>query len=274
MKKLSFIIAIGLLPFLCFSQKPAPQKTAQQKEPYITFEYMHVKPGNDNAYMQVENFWKHIHEARKKKGAILGWSVWEVVAPYNMKAPYQYVVVTVYPHFADILHSLEDFSGGMDLHQIFPGASDDSLRKMMTLTGASREMIRRDIFSAEDHVGNPNTNNLINYMMVTYDKVTSEKGQSFDSYMKNHWKPLVEKVVKGGFAKFWWHGGLEFDAGDNSHYNEVRAVLWDKDNFFDNVPPFAQYQKEDPAAFEGYKWRTTSHRELLHKVVSLDSDGK
>lgn len=274
MKKLSLMIGVALLPFLCFSQKPTPQKPAPQEHPpFITFEYMHVKPGNDQAYLQVENFWKHIHEARKKKGAILGWSVWEVAAPYNMEAPYQYVVVTVYPHFADILHSLEDFSGGMDLHQIFPGASDDSLRKMMTLTRTSRDLIRRDIFSAETHVGNTNANNP-NYMMVTYGKVTPEKEQSFETYMKNHWKPMAEKIVKGGFAKFWWYGGLMFGAGTNSHYNVVGVVLWDSDNFFDNVPPFDQYRKEDPAAFEGYKWRTTSHRELLRKVVSLDSGGK
>lgn len=108
-------------------------------------------------------------------------------------------------------------------------------------------------------------------MMVTYDKVTPEKDQSFETYMKNHWKPVVEKVIKGGFAKFWWYGGLTFN-GDNSHYNVVRVVMWDKDNFFDQEPPFAQYKKEDPAAFEGYKWRTTSHRELLHKVVSMDME--
>ncbi len=273
MKKLSSIIAIGLLPFLCFSQKPAPQKSTQREEPFITFEYMHVKPGNDNAYMQVENFWKHIHEARLKKGAILGWSVWEVVAPYNMEAPYQYVVITVYPHFADILHSLESFSEKLDLNQIFPGASDDSLRKMMTMTGTSRDMIRRDIFSAEDHVGDPGAGPF-NYSMVTYDKVAPDKRQAYESFMKNHWIPVTQKIVKGGFAKFWWNGSLEFGMGKNSDYNEVRVVLWDKDFFFDQTPPFGQYQKEDPAAFEGYKWRTTSNRILLHKVVQLDSGGK
>lgn len=270
MKRLSLIIAIGLLPFLCFSQKPAPQKSAPQEHPpFITFEYMHVKPGNENAYMQVENFWRTIHLAQEKKGNILGWSVWEVEAPYNMNAPYQYVVTTVYAHFSDILHPYQ----GIEMHQVFPNASKDSLNKMFSMTDTARDLIRRDIFSAEDHVGNTDANTL-NYMMVTYDKVVPEKEQSFESYMKNHWKPMAEKIIKGGFAKFWWYGGLMFDAGDNSHYNVVRAVFWDRDDMFDKEPPFDQYRKEDPAAFEGYKWRTTSHRELLHKVVSLDSGSK
>jgi hypothetical protein len=35
-----------------------------QRTAYLVLEYMHVKPGNDSAYMQVENLWRKIHLQR------------------------------------------------------------------------------------------------------------------------------------------------------------------------------------------------------------------
>ncbi len=264
MKKLSFILTFGLASILCFSRK-----AVSQENPFITFEYMHVKPGNDNAYMQVENFWRHIHMAQQKKGIILGWSVWEVVAPYNMTAPYQYVVTTVYPHFSNILHPYQ----GIDTKRIFPDASEDSLNKMFSETGKARDLIRRDIFSPETHVGNI-AEKTVHYMAVTYDKVLPAKEQGFQSFMKDHFKPLVEKVVKRGFADFWWYGWQMFDPGVNSPHNVITVVQWKRDNMFDKKPPFAEYRKEDPAAFEGFKWSSRDRSELLHKVISLASPAK
>lgn len=260
MKKLSFILVLGIGAMLFFSRN-----VVAQENPFITLEYMHVKPGNDNAYMQVENFWREIHIAQQKKGNILGWSIWEVEAPYKMDAPYQYVVLTVYPHFSNYLHPY----AGIDIPGVFPGATKDSLDKMFSETGKVRDLIARDIFSADGHAGNTNGDS-INYLMATYIKVAPDKEQAFESFMKNHSKPVANKVIKGGYANFWWYGGLMFSNG-NAPYNHIMVVNWGRDNMFDKEPPFAQYRKEDPLAFEGYKWYTRAYRELLHKVVSLTS---
>lgn len=264
MKKLSWIIALGFLSVLLF-----PPDAAAQKDPFIVFEYMHVTPGNGNEYMQVENFWREIHIAQQKKGNILGWAVWKVEAPYKMDAPFQYIVMTVYRRFSNFLHPYE----GVDISKVFPNASKDSLSKMFSLTEKTRDLVRQDIFPSDGHVGNTNGDSL-NYLMATYVKVAPGKEESFESFMKNHWIPVVNKVVKGGYANFWWYGGLMFGNGEDAPYNHIMVVIWNKDNMFDNEPPFAQYRKEDPAAFEGYKWYTRVHRVLLHKVVSLTSPAK
>lgn len=262
MKKSSLIIAFSLLSVLSFSSK-----TLAQEKPFIVFEYMHVKPDNNTTYLQVENFWRHIHLAQQKKGDILGWSVWEVVAPYNMHARYQYVVQTAYAHFSDILHPYK----GIDTKQIFPNASEDFLKQMFSETGKARDLIRRDIFSPEGHAGNGISTN---YMMVSYLKVPPDKEQSFESFMRDHRMPISEKIVKGGFADFWWYGGLMFGKGDKGHYNHIVCYQWKYDQMFDKLPPFAQYKKEDPASADGYKWYTMDHTELLHKVLSLESPAK
>ncbi|MBS1747794.1 MAG: hypothetical protein JST21_16640 [Bacteroidetes bacterium] len=264
MKKISFIIALGIIAALFL-----PHKAVAQENPFIVLEYMHVKPGNANEYLQIENFWRQIHIARQKKGDIIGWSVWQVEAPYKMDDPYQYVVLTVYPHFSNILHPFE----GIDISKVFPNASKDSLNKMFALTEKARDLIQQDIFAADDHVGNTNGDS-INYLMATYVKVIPEKEQAFHAFEKDHWKPVVTKVIKGGFANFWWYGSLMFNDGINAPYNHIMVVNWARDNMFDNEPPFDQYRKEDPAAFEGYNFFTRTHRILLHKVASLKSPAK
>ncbi len=258
MRKLSLIIAFGLSIILCFIQP-----LQAQDKIFITFEYMHVKPENGDKYLEVENFWRHIHLAQQKEGNLLGWEVWQVVAPYSINAPYQYVVLTVYPHFSNILHPYE----GIDISKVFPNAPEDSIKKMFSETGKARDLIRRDIFSPEDHVGNGISTN---YMMASYLKVTPDKERSFESFMKAHRKPVSEKIVKNGFADFWWYGGRMFSKGVNGHYNHIVCYQWKYDQMFDKLPPFEQYRKEDPASTEGYKWYKMDHVELLHKVLSLE----
>lgn len=262
MKKLSFILVAGLLSVLFFSRN-----AVSQEKPFVTFEYMRVKPGNDNAYMQVENFWRHIHLWQQKKGDIIAWNVWQVIAPYRLHAGYQYVVVTVYPHFSDYLNAYE----GIDMHQIFPDASEDSLRKMFTMTDTARERVSSDIFHVTYFNGNGKN---LNYAMVEYAKVSPENEQANGSYMKDHMKPIASDIIKKGFADEWWYGGLMFGHGEKGHYNHVVVYSWENDNMFDKEPPFAQYEKKDPVAFEGYKWATREGNELLHKVVSLESPAK
>ncbi|HRN57212.1 MAG TPA: hypothetical protein PLL71_12205 [Agriterribacter sp.] len=259
MKKSFIIIAFGLSAILCLHNPAQAQENV-----FITLEYMHVKPENRNAYLQIENSWRKIHQARQKKGNIVGWSVWEVVAPYKIDAPYQYVVLTVYPHFSNLLHAFDS----IDIHQVFPGVSEDSLNKMFGETGNVRDLVRRDIFSPDDHVGNVNGND-INYSMVTYLSVSPEKEQSFKDFMTKHRKPVSEKIVKNGFADFWWHGGLMFGEGANSSYNHIVVYQWKYDQMFDKLPPFDQYKKEDPASGEGFKWFTEGRTELIHIVLSL-----
>jgi len=261
MKKIFIVIAIGVSAIFCF-QNPVQ---AQEKV-FVTLEYMHVKPGNSNAYLQIENSWRQIHLAQLKKGNIEGWSVWEVVAPYRMDAPYQYVVVTVYPHFSNFLHAY----ASIDIHQVFPNVSQDSLNKMFAETDKVRDLVQRDIFSPTDHVGDVN-GGAINYAMINYVMVSPAKEPSFNDFMKKHAKPTSEKIVKGGFADFWWYGNLMFADAVSSPYNHIIVHEWKYDQMFDKLPPFDQYKKEDPASAEVFKWFTETRTELIHKIVSLDS---
>ncbi|MCO5286174.1 MAG: hypothetical protein M9898_07155 [Chitinophagaceae bacterium] len=277
MKRLSIILMLGLCSALFIPDQAVAQKNpvasqkkpaVAQKNPVIAFEYMQVKPGNTKEYMQVENFWRDIHIAQLKNGNILDWFVWEVVAPYRMDNPYQYVVITVYPEFSDLLHPYK----GIDLPKVFSKIPKDSVDKMLTLTGESRDMVQQDIFFTGDPIGTLHPDS-INYMLVSFLKITPEKSKGYGSFIQGHWLPLVRKVVKDGYADIYWQGSATF-SNDNSAYNSIMAICWKNDSMYDTRPPFEKYEKEDPIAFEGYKWYTEIHNTLLRKVVSLSAPAK
>ena len=55
-----------------------PIPAAAQGQAIVTVDYMKVAPGQDDAYLQVEQkMWKPIHEARVKAGNALGWYLTE-----------------------------------------------------------------------------------------------------------------------------------------------------------------------------------------------------
>jgi hypothetical protein len=257
MKKASLLFAVGTVLGLSYGKSQA------QDHPFIVLEYMHVKQGNFGTYLKIENAWKHIHQAQRENGDILSWGVWQVIAPYNMNAPYQFVVSTIYAHFYNHLNPYKN----VDIPKVFPGVSKDSLSRMFEETQKSRDVVKSDIFFARDHISDSKK---INYIMAGYIKVPPEKEDSFSTFMKAHRRPVVSKFIKGGFADEWWYGGLMFGKEKDAPYNYIRCIAWATDSMYDKRPPFDQYRKNDPAAFQGYKFFTYDRTELLHRVVSLD----
>lgn len=274
MKRLSIILMLGVCSAIFIPNQVVAQKnpaTSQkkpavdQKSPVISFEYMQVKSDNTEEYMQVENFWRDIHIAQLKSGNILDWSVWKVVAPYRLDAPYQYVVITTYPKFSNLLHPYE----GVDLSKVFSKIPKDSVDKMLTLTDKSRDKVQQDIFFTGEPISTTDPDS-VNYMLVSFLKVTPEKSKDYGSFIQAHWLPLVRKIVKDGYADFYSQGSAIF-SNDNSAYNSIMAICWKNDSMYDIRPPFEKYIKEDPIAFEGYKWYTEVNNTLLRKVVSLSA---
>ena len=68
--------------------------------PFVTVDYMKVAPGQEDAYLQLEQkTWKPIHEARIKAGNALAWYLYRVDSPTGTAADHNYVTVAVYANF-------------------------------------------------------------------------------------------------------------------------------------------------------------------------------
>jgi hypothetical protein len=71
----------------------ANETAAQNQRPVVvTVEYMKVAPGQDDAYLQVEQkMWKPIHEARVKAGKAIAWYLYRVASPSGTLVDHNYV---------------------------------------------------------------------------------------------------------------------------------------------------------------------------------------
>jgi len=245
--------------------------TAQNKA-YLVLEYMHVKPGNDAAYMQTENLWKKIHQQRQKDSTILDWGVWAVTLPYDMNAEYQYVVGTVYP-------SMDAFLNGyakMDTHKIFPGLSDDDVNNLITASAGSRDMVRSTVIELLYSDGF-NGKTAPTYVLATAMKATPGKESDYESLETKDWGPIHKDLIKNGFESAFSFGRLMFPADANSPYNYIIFRFFDKAAMMDKMDQadFTKYNKANPAAFTNAgTLRTEVHTELLTKVVSLTDAAK
>jgi len=245
--------------------------TAQNKA-YLVLEYMHVKPGNDAAYIQTETLWKKIHQQRQKDSTILDWNVWAVTLPYDMNAEYQYVVGTVYP-------SMDAFLNGyakVDLHKIFPGLSDDGVNSLLTTSAASRDMVRSTVIELLYNDGF-NGKTTPTYVLATAMKATPGKEGDYESLETKDWGPIHKDLIKNGFESAFSFGRLMFPADANSPYNYIIFRFFDKAAMMDkqDKADWNKYNTANPAAFTSAgTLRTEVHTELLTKVVSLKDDAK
>ncbi len=242
-----------------------------QNKAYLVLEYMHVKQGNENAYLQAESLWKNIHQHRQKAGSIFSWSVWEVTAPYNMNAAYQYVVATVYPRFSDILDSYDK----IDVHQLFPGASDDSLNHIFSAANASRDFLRSDIYEILYETGL--NGHMPQYMIITEMKAAPGKQVAYESLEIKDWKPIHQDLIKNGFESAFSFSRLMFPSGANVLHDYSIFRFYNDPGMFDRQDKvnWEKYSTANPAAFSKAKaLRTEVRSELLRKVRSLETESK
>jgi hypothetical protein len=243
-----------------------------QRTAYLVLEYMHVKPGNDSIYMQVENFWRKIHLSRQKDSTILDWGVWTVVLPSDMNSEYQYVVATVYPSFNAYLNSYAN----LDVHKIFPGISDDSLNHMFTKTAEARDLLRSSVFQilfSENLGGKP----VPKYVLYTQMKAEPGKESDYESLETKDWRPVHKDLIKNGYESAFNFSRLLFPSDAKYPYNYAIFRFYDDAKMFDmqDKIDFNKYMKANPTAFSNAgKLRTEVHTELLNKVISLEAEPK
>ena len=243
-----------------------------QRTAYLVLEYMHVKPGNDSIYMQVENLWRKIHLQRQKDSTILDWGVWAVVLPSDMNGEYQYVVATVYPSFSAYLNPYAN----MDIHKIFPGISDDSINHMFAKTGEARDLLRSSVFQivfSEGLGGKP----VPKYVLATQMKAAPGKESDYESLEMKDWRPIHKDLIKNGFESAFNFSRLLFPADANYPYNYAIFRFYDDAKMFDKQDKidFDKYMKANPNAFTNAgKLRTEVHTELLNKIISLEQEAK
>lgn len=260
-------IFLALLLFCFLSQGASAQNYG-----FMTLEYMHVKPGDNDTYLQVERFWRKIHQQRQKDGKILAWSVWKVLAPYNSDAEYQYIVGTIYPKFSNYVDAYEK----MDMDVVFRGVAADSLKSMMRKTGESRKLVRTSVFENLYDLG-PEDDSHLHYALLSEMKSAPGKAQDYESFEKNEWSKIHKDLVADGLETDWVFSRLIFPSQKNYPFNYTVLSFYDNTKMMDKMDTvdWSKYEKMNPGIFKkAGELRDEVNTILLKKVVGLDEDMK
>lgn len=89
-KQIKFLVSL----FLAFLTLTA----FSQNDVAVTVYYMKVKPGESEEYLELEQEWKKINQARIDQGYITGWQLWQKMYS-GADDEYQYIVLEWYENF-------------------------------------------------------------------------------------------------------------------------------------------------------------------------------
>jgi hypothetical protein len=113
---------------------------------YLEVDYMKVKPGEEDNYLDVEkNIWLPVHKEFIKAGTRVGWSLWSQQFPGGSKMDHQFATVNYFSDFSKIgmANYVDAFSKahqGKDVNELFEK------------TGKSRELVRSELWELLDSV--------------------------------------------------------------------------------------------------------------------------
>ena len=109
-------------------------------EPFtsIQVDYMHVEPGNEEAYLAVERgLWKPIHERLIADGISTGWGTYQMLYPLGTSQPYNFGTVTTHSAW----QSYDFVSTAEAVHP------DMTWTEIATQTEATRALVKGQIWS-------------------------------------------------------------------------------------------------------------------------------
>lgn len=267
--KSKVFLFISIILLTAFSSNSNAQTKTPEPTAYMTLEFMHVKPGGDNEYIQIENIWRKIHEQQLKAGKIYTWSVWEVIAPYNLNAKYNYVVLTVYPKFSDYLEPYKNIK----IQDVFPNLSKDSIGHIFQRTDKAREMVSTSVYKVMDRNAKPKVQT--EYVSFTEMKAAPGKEAAYENLEMKDWKKIHQDLINNGFEEETVFLRLLFPAESNNPYNYAIARSFKDAEMFDKMSQtdWNKYKKMYPAAFANVEGlRTEVHTEIDHRVVHLDEE--
>jgi hypothetical protein len=193
-----------------------PIPAAAQGQAIVTVDYMKVAPGQDDAYLQVEQkMWKPIHEARVKAGNALGWYLYRVDSPSGTLVDHNFVTVAIYSSF----EATENPFPNELLAKIVPA---QSAAEFMKKTLASRDLVRSELWETITTTPEGPLAKPARFLNVAYMKVPTG-GDAAYLEIEKLWKKMHDVRIKEGTLANWGVYGRVLPGGSDYPYNYVTA---------------------------------------------------
>lgn len=263
MKNLKFLFTT--FAFMAF----AMLLKAQDSEPtYFLVDYMKVKPGMWDKYLECEKAWKTIHQARLKAGKITGWVLYRVDYPGGTNAEYDFVTVNMVKGW-----------NGIDNHNTDYMKIWDAAAKTMTKEQAEaannatqyRDLIRTEVWVAEDEVFKAGESGPAKFHMVNYMKVPAGRWAEYANMEAKLVKPLHKLSIDKGQRAGWGLYSMVLPYGEQFPYGALTVDFFDKWEDVGGGGGFAEdLQKVHPGMSQAYFNRQiTETRSLVRSELRV-----
>lgn len=245
------------LALFCFNSLNAQLATDPL---YVTFEFMKVDEEHDQDYLEIENFWKGIHQQRVQNGDIVGWNLWSL-KPGGSEQGYQYLVVTAYKSASEMMSGQGKVPFSKLAQMAHPKMTKVEIDAMFKKTAMVRDLAQRLYLVQIDATENPATMNLGAVAQIDFMNALTDKYETMESMIFKPWhQSLVDKRVKSRWDLF----RVLFPAGSNRLASHITTnVFKNMDDFVKSIDyDFSDDNiTQDIAVKEGEK--TRDHREVL-----------
>jgi hypothetical protein len=178
--------------------------------PYVIVEYMKVKPGMQTEYLECEKIWKTIHQYRKGKGLIQGWSLEEVVFPSGTNAEYDYLVVTEYKNWKAM------GAGGSWYAEAMATLAADQ-REIAENATDYRDVVKREIWTAPERAFAKDGGRPL-YIIENFMKVPTGGLEAWLEMETEFVMPVHEKSIALGIRAGWLAGIMVMPRGADYPY--------------------------------------------------------
>lgn len=189
---------------------------AQDREVFVELNYMKSLTPD---YAQIESeIWKPIHQERVRRGDMLDWSLYSV--RFGDRSEYDYVTVNVY-------ESMDDVEGLGAFDELVSAVhSDESPDELVLQAVNARQLVRSELWSMVDQVGQDDDSGPAPYVQIAYMDVPAGGLADYLSVEQDLWKPMHEATLGSGGNIGWALYSLVLPGGTDYPYNYGTANLY------------------------------------------------
>jgi hypothetical protein len=216
MKTPFFYLIAGLLLFVSYPKLNAQD---ENQNPVAVAEYMKVKPGMWDKYMDCERVWKKIHQYRKDKAMINGWELERLVFPSGTGSEYDFMTVTHFP-------SWDGIDNQAWYEQALESLTDDE-KKIALAAEDYRDLVKREIWTAGEMAFGKSEKSP-KYRVENYMKLPAGGMEDWSKMESEFVKPVHQKNIEKGNRAGWLMAYMILPRGSEQKY-DVSTI-----DFYDN----------------------------------------
>lgn len=193
--------------------------TAKAQNGYVIVNYMKVKPGMNEKYLECEKAWKTIHQNRKAQGKITSWHLEETLYPSGTNAEYDYLTAVFVKDWDAVGHLWDNWEAEQK-------ALPANLKDIVARTGEYRDLVKSEIWRLGDNINKEGVK--ANIVVENFFKVPANGWEDYLEMETRFVKPVHQKNIDMGNRAGWALTFMVAPQGADQPYDCSTVDLYEK----------------------------------------------